>query len=434
MGRLFEARALTGWEPRSRLEEGLRRTIEWYREHPAAWTGGCARYYIARMSGHSKWASIKHKKAVVDARRGQHFTKLARAITVAAREGGGDPTGTRRSRWPIQKARDASMPKDNIERAIAKGTGEGADADQIETVLYEGYGPGGVALLIEALTDNRNRTGAEMRHLLGKHGGNLGEPGSVSYLFDKRGVIVVDASRYGEDDLMPAIDAGAQDIALDEDVFEVITEPADLTAAREALARGRRRDRERRRDPAPDVPACRWTRRDAAKLMKLIDALEESDDVGAVHANFDVDAAVLERDRPVTLTRRALTPSSLPSPLDADTSTRMPLLAAASRRRRRRVRRLAPRLPASSWRRRPGHPDPVPTTPKPPPAACRRSRWSPSRRGPAPTSSSPRTCHRGPARPPRRARRSPSTTSASCTRTARSSTPRGSRTSRSRPR
>jgi YebC/PmpR family DNA-binding regulatory protein len=170
------------------------------------------------MSGHSKWASIKHKKAVVDARRGQHFTKLARAIQIAAREGGGDPTGNSALALAVQKARDASMPKDNIERAIAKGTGEGADADQIESVVYEGYGPGGVALLIEALTDNRNRTGAEMRHVLGKHGGTLGEPGSVSYLFDKRGVIVVDANRYGEDDLMPAIDAGAEDIALDEDV------------------------------------------------------------------------------------------------------------------------------------------------------------------------------------------------------------------------
>ena len=173
------------------------------------------------MSGHSKWHSIKHKKAVVDARRGQHFTKLARAITVAAREGGGDPYGNPSLALAVQKARDASMPKDNIERAIAKGTGEGVDAESFETVLYEGYGPGGVALLIEALTDNRNRTGADVRHLLGKHGGNLGEPGSVSYLFDKQGVIVVAASRYDEDDLMPAIDAGALDIALDDDVLEV---------------------------------------------------------------------------------------------------------------------------------------------------------------------------------------------------------------------
>jgi YebC/PmpR family DNA-binding regulatory protein len=249
------------------------------------------------MSGHSKWHSIKHKKAVVDARRGQQFTKLARAITVAAREGGGDIDGNSALALAVQKARDASMPKDNIERAIAKGTGEGADMDQIETVLYEGYGPGGVALLIEALTDNRNRTGAEVRHLLGKHGGNLGEPGSVSYLFDKRGVIVVDANRYSEDDLMPAIDAGAEDISLDEDVFEVITEPGDLAAARDALVQAgveiESADLVQR--PRARVPVGEG---DAGKLMKLIDALEESDDVGAVHANFDVDSAVLERVAP----------------------------------------------------------------------------------------------------------------------------------------
>src|ERR1700755_1745478 len=164
------------------------------------------------MSGHSKWHSIKHKKAVVDARRGQHFTKLARAITVAAREGGVDIEGNPSLALAVQKARDASMPKDNIERAIAKGTGEGVDADQIETVLYEGYGPGGVALLIEALTDNRTRTSADVRHALSKHGGNLGEPGSVAYLFDKKGVIVIDATRYDEGDLIPAIEAGAVDI------------------------------------------------------------------------------------------------------------------------------------------------------------------------------------------------------------------------------
>src|ERR1700693_581678 len=154
------------------------------------------------MSGHSKWHSIKHKKAVVDARRGQQFTKLARAITVASREGGGDPDGNPALALAIQKARDASMPKDNIERAIGKGTGEGVDTDSIETVVYEGYGPGGVALLVEALTDNRNRTGADVRHAFSKHGGSLGEPGSVAYLFDKKGTIVIDAARYCEDDLM----------------------------------------------------------------------------------------------------------------------------------------------------------------------------------------------------------------------------------------
>src|SRR5881398_2021214 len=187
------------------------------------------------MSGHSKWHSIKHKKAVVDARRGQQFTKLARAITVAAREGGGDPDSNATLANAVQKARDASMPKDNIERAIAKGTGEGADADAIEAVVYEGYGPGGVALLIEALTDNRNRTGADVRHALTKHGGSLGEPGSVAYLFEKRGVIVVDAERYSEDDLLPAVEAGALDIGVDEDVFEVVTEPGDFQAVRAAL-------------------------------------------------------------------------------------------------------------------------------------------------------------------------------------------------------
>src|SRR5579863_2353422 len=245
------------------------------------------------MSGHSKWASIKHKKAIVDARRGQHFTKLARAITVAAKEGGGDPTGNAALALAIQKAREASMPKDNIERAIQKGTGEGGDAESYDSVMYEGYGPGGVAMLIEALTDNRNRTAADVRHIVGKYGGNLGEPGSVAYLFDKQGVIVVDAARYGEDDLIGAIDAGALDIAQDDDVYEVVTEPGDLTTVRHALA-----------ESGVEIESADVTQRpksrvpieetDAAKLMKLIDALEESDDVGAVHANYDVDAAVLE--------------------------------------------------------------------------------------------------------------------------------------------
>jgi YebC/PmpR family DNA-binding regulatory protein len=246
------------------------------------------------MSGHSKWSSIKHKKAVVDQRRGQHFTKLTRAITVAAREGGGDPEGNPALALAISKAREASMPKDNIERAIAKGTGEGVDADQIETVLYEGYGPGGVALLIQALTDNRNRTGADVRHALNKHGGNLGEPGSVAYLFDKRGVIVVDGSRYDEDDLLVAVDAGAEDIVRDEDMFEIITEPGGLATVRSALI-----------EAGIDIESADVTQRpkvrvpleeiDATRLLKLIDMLEESDDVSEVYANFDVSTDVLER-------------------------------------------------------------------------------------------------------------------------------------------
>lgn len=246
------------------------------------------------MSGHSKWHSIKHKKAVVDARRGQQFTKLARAITVAAREGGGDLEGNSGLALAVQKARDASMPKDNIERAIAKGTGEAGDTDQIQTVVYEGYGPGGVALLIEALTDNRNRTGAEIRHSFAKNGGSLGEPGSVSYLFEKRGVITVDAARYDEDDLMPAIDSGAQDIARDDDVLEVISDAGDVAAVRDALARAgvEIESADVAQRPRSRVPVSE----DAApKLMRLIDSLEELDDVAAVNANFDIEAGVLER-------------------------------------------------------------------------------------------------------------------------------------------
>ncbi|MCW3047779.1 MAG: hypothetical protein JWO74_2063 [Solirubrobacterales bacterium] len=246
------------------------------------------------MSGHSKWAGIKHKKAIVDARRGKLFTKLARHITVAAREGGGDPEGNPSLALAVQKAKDASMPKDNIERAIAKGTGEGTDADALEAVLYEGYGPGGVALLVEALTDNRNRTGSEVRHLLAKHGGNLGEPGSVGYLFDKRGLIVVDSGRYSEDDLLVAIEAGALDVAVDDDIFEILTEPSDLTAVRTALEQAgiELESAELTQHPKTRVPIDEAT---AGKLMRLIDALEDNDDVGDVHANFDVDADVLQR-------------------------------------------------------------------------------------------------------------------------------------------
>jgi YebC/PmpR family DNA-binding regulatory protein len=246
------------------------------------------------VSGHSKWASIKHKKAIVDSRRGQQFTKLARAVTVAARDGGGDPESNAALANAIQKARGASMPKDNIERAIAKGTGAGADAAAIESVVYEGYGPGGVAVLVEALTDNRNRTSADMRHTFTKHGGNLGEPGSVAYLFENRGVVVVDAGRYSEEDLMPAIDAGAEDVSVDDDVFEVLTAPADLVPVRAALeaAGVEIQSADVTKQPSTRVPL---EDDQAATLLRLVDALEEHDDVDAVHANFDVDAEILER-------------------------------------------------------------------------------------------------------------------------------------------
>jgi len=246
------------------------------------------------MSGHSKWASIKHKKAIVDQRRGKAFTKLARAIVVAAKEGGGDVDGNPALALAVQKAKDASMPKDNIERAIAKGTGADKDAESFETIAYEGYGPGGVAMLVEATTDNRNRTGSDVRHLFTKHNGNLGEPGSVSYLFDKKGLIVVDASRYSEDDLLPAVEAGAEDIAVDDDVFEVITDPSDLPAVRAALEEAgvEFETSEVQQRPKTLVEVDVET---ATKLMRLIDALDDNDDVDAVHANYDAPADVLEQ-------------------------------------------------------------------------------------------------------------------------------------------
>jgi YebC/PmpR family DNA-binding regulatory protein len=246
------------------------------------------------MSGHSKWASIKHKKKAVDAKRGAAFTKLTRAIQVAAREGGGDVGGNPSLALAVQKAKDARMPKDNIERAIAKGTGADKDADAIEAVTYEGYGPGGVALLVEALTDNRNRTGSEVRHAFSSSGGSLGEPGSVAWIFEKKGELVVDASKHSEDDLLAAIEAGAEDVSLDDDVFEIVTGPSEFTAVREALeAEGVELDSaELAMRPTTRTPI---EEDDAKRLMRLIDTLEEHDDVAAVHANFDVDAEVLER-------------------------------------------------------------------------------------------------------------------------------------------
>jgi YebC/PmpR family DNA-binding regulatory protein len=246
------------------------------------------------MAGHSKWASIKHRKKAVDAKRGQLFTKLTRAITVAAREGGGDPDGNPALALAIQKARDASMPKDNIERAVAKGTGADSDADAFESVVYEGYGPGGVAILVEALTDNRNRTGSEVRHTFTKSGGSLGEPGSVAWTFEKKGEVVVDGTRYGEDDLLAAIDAGAEDMSLDGDLWEIVTGPAELAAVRAALegAGVELESSELVMRPTTRTPV---EEDQVGSLMRLIEALEDHDDVQAVHANFDVDAAVLER-------------------------------------------------------------------------------------------------------------------------------------------
>ena len=246
------------------------------------------------MSGHSKWASIKHKKAITDSRRGAMFTKLSRHITVAAKAGGGNIVGNPSLELAVQKAKDASMPKDNIQRAIDKGTGAGANEADFQDVLYEGYGPGGVALLIEGLTDNRNRTGAEVRAALTKAGGALGEPGSVAYLFDKTGVIVVDGERYTEDDLLVAVEAGAEDIEADEDALEVLTAPADLQIVRGALE-----------EAGVELQSAEliWRPKTRVevdedglkKLLRLIETLEDSDDIGDVHANFDASADVMER-------------------------------------------------------------------------------------------------------------------------------------------
>jgi YebC/PmpR family DNA-binding regulatory protein len=245
------------------------------------------------MSGHSKWSAIKHKKAATDAKRGKQFTKLARAITVAAREGGGDPDGNPTLATAIQKARDYSMPKDNIQRAIDKGTGAGASGAEIERAVYEGYGPGGVAILVEALTDNRNRSGSEIRHAFDKHGGSLGEPGSVDWIFEKRGVILVDSERYSEDDLMVAIDAGAEDVSEDGDLLKVVTSATELAAVRSALegAGVAIESAELAMEPKSVVEVGEG---DARPLMRLMEALDEHDDVDSVTANFDIPEAVLD--------------------------------------------------------------------------------------------------------------------------------------------
>ena len=246
------------------------------------------------MAGHSKWASIKHKKAATDAKRGKQFTKLARAITVAAREGGGDPDGNPTLATAIQKAKDASMPKDNIQRAVDRGTGAGTDGEAIERVLYEGYGPGGAAILVEALTDNRNRSGSEIRHAFEKSGGSLGEPGSVAYVFEKRGVVLVDGESYDEDDLIAAVDAGADDVGTDGDLIKVTSDPSDLVAVREALeAEGVEvQSSELAMDPKTVVEITDES--EARRLVGLMETLDDHDDVDAVHANFDIPEAVLE--------------------------------------------------------------------------------------------------------------------------------------------
>ncbi|HUY28000.1 MAG TPA: YebC/PmpR family DNA-binding transcriptional regulator [Candidatus Binataceae bacterium] len=239
------------------------------------------------MSGHSKWSSIKHKKAARDAKRGKVFTKLIKEITIAARLGGGDINANPRLRTAVLTARSQSMPNDNIDRAIKKGTGE-LGGGQIEEVTYEGYGPGGVAIIIEVLTDNRNRTVAEIRFVLSRHGGNLGETGCVGWMFKKRGVISIDKTAIDEDKLLEiALEAGADDVHIDADSFTVVTTPDKYARVREAIEKLRIAiaSGEITLVPENTVPASGHT---AEQVLKLIEELEEHDDVQSVSANFDI--------------------------------------------------------------------------------------------------------------------------------------------------
>jgi YebC/PmpR family DNA-binding regulatory protein len=245
------------------------------------------------MSGHSKWASIKHKKGAADAKRGKIFSRLNKEITVAARLGGGDPSGNPRLRAAIQAAKAENMPKDNIERAIKKGTGE-LEGASYEECNYEAYGPGGVAIMIDCLTDNKNRTVAEVKHLFERHGGNLGEPGCVSWIFEKKGLIVFERDSVEEERLLDlALEAGAEDIKEEATQFEILTDPSDFESVKKAF------DREGLSYTIAEVSMIPQNTvslegRDAERMLNLIETLEEHDDINHVYANFDIPDEVLE--------------------------------------------------------------------------------------------------------------------------------------------
>jgi YebC/PmpR family DNA-binding regulatory protein len=243
------------------------------------------------MSGHSKWHTIKHKKGALDAKRGKLFTKLIKEITVAARSGGsGDPDSNARLRKAIVDAKAANMPNDTIARAIRRGTGEEAGVNY-EEIVYEGYGPAGVAVMVDAMTDNRNRTVAEIRHLFGKNGGNLGESGSVRFMFEKRGYIVVDKAAQPEDELLElALDAGADDLRDDGDSFEILTTPENFDAVLTAVKGAGIEPQVAEIEMVP-TNYIKLTGNDARQMLKLMEALEDHDDVQKVSANFDIDEA-----------------------------------------------------------------------------------------------------------------------------------------------
>jgi YebC/PmpR family DNA-binding regulatory protein len=247
------------------------------------------------VSGHSKWSSIKHKKGAADSKRGQLFSKLSRAIIVAAKEGGPDPASNLALQNAIEKARSYSMPKDNIERAIAKGSGADADAASFETVVYEGYGPEGVAVLVEAVTDNRNRTASEVRHAFTKHGGNLGTTGAVAWQFERRGVVVVSADGTDEDSLLlTAADAGADDVERDGSSFVVTSQPESLSAVREALEGVGLAIESVELAMIPKTTVAVSDESTARRIVGLVEGLEETEDVQDVYANFDIPEDVLE--------------------------------------------------------------------------------------------------------------------------------------------
>lgn len=245
------------------------------------------------MSGHSRWAQIKRKKGKTDVQRGKLFSKILREITVAARNSGGDPKVNMRLKAAVESAKAANMPSDNIKRAIQKGTGE-LPGESYEEITYEGYAPGGVAVLVSVLTDNRNRTAPEIRHVFEKHGGNMGASGSVAWMFERKGVIQVDASKIGEDDLLArALDAGATDMRRAEKAFEITTAPGEMEAVRSALEQGRVPVTEAEVTFVPQS-TVRVEGKEAPSVVRLIEALEELDDVQAVYANYDIPDDVLE--------------------------------------------------------------------------------------------------------------------------------------------
>ncbi len=245
------------------------------------------------MSGHSRWSQIKRKKGKADVQRGKLFSKILREITVAAKNGGGDPKGNMRLKAAIESAKEVNMPQENIKRAVQKGTGE-LPGESYEEITYEGYAPGGVAVMVSVLTDNRNRTGPELRHTFEKFGGNMGSSGAVAWMFERKGIISVDADKISEDDLLEkALEAGATDARRVEKAFEITTAPAQMDHVRDALAKAGVPITEGQVTYVPQS-TVRVDGKDATAVVKLIEALEELDDVQSVYANYDIPDEVLE--------------------------------------------------------------------------------------------------------------------------------------------